>query len=208
MPSAAALQLDGPRHNPFEPELHDRDELPDAGLPPGLSLTTRKDRLELSYRWFSFQIVFLLVFALFWNGFMAAWYVIALPTGEWLIAVFGVVHLAVGVGLGYGALAGLLNRTKITLRSGKLAVWIGPLPWFGGKEGSTAELDQLYVVERRTRTKNGVQRRYDLTAQLQSGGDLVLVRGMGAPHLAQAMERRLEEILGIVDRAMPGEYAG
>lgn len=73
----------------------------------------------------------LMAFALFWNGFMVVWYSIAIWQRQWLMAAFGVLHLAVGIGLAYGALVTLLNTRRLVIDRDRLTWRNGPIPTRG-----------------------------------------------------------------------------
>ena len=89
--------------------------------------------LTVSYRWFTPALFFMVFFCLFWDGFMVMWYSIAISQilngqpAAWAMAAFGLLHLAVGVGITYSTIANFVNRTEVKLSGGMLTVRHGPM---------------------------------------------------------------------------------
>lgn len=92
----------------------------------------------------------MLGFALMWNTFMAVWYGIALSQGVWLMAVFGLLHLAVGIGVGYGALLGLFNTRRFVIANGDVSFRSGPIPARGNVEVRVDAVDGFAVHTKAT----------------------------------------------------------
>ena len=61
----------------------------------------------------------------------------------WIMKVFPIAHVAVGVGLTYYTVAGFVNSTVLRVSEGQLAVRQGPFPWPGNRTLHTSDLDQL-----------------------------------------------------------------
>lgn len=158
-------------------------------------------------RWFSpLKHLPMLLFALVWNGFMVFWYTMAAGGGApFLFFVFPIIHVAVGVGMAYGALTGLLNRTTVAVEGGKLSIRHHPLPWPGNREVPVDSLEQLYCTENVHRGKNGTTFSYDLKAALKDGTSTVLVKKIPEAEQALYIEQAVEDALDIIDVAMPGE---
>ncbi len=167
--------------------------------------------LVLSWSWRGTPLVFLVPFALFWNGFMVVWYAIALAEGEVLMALFGVLHLLVGVGLGYGALAALVNHTYVVISPRRLEVRHGPLRWRGARSLATEDIRQLYVRRRVHRGKDSTSTHYDVIAMLgERDGyteEEVLLSDVGEAR-ALWVEWRIEEALGIEDEEVEDAWTG
>src|SRR5262245_34370871 len=64
--------------------------------------------VTIEWRWFRpAQHLFALLFAVCWDAFLVFWYTTAAVSGgPWLVFVFPLIHVAVGVGITYGALSG------------------------------------------------------------------------------------------------------
>ncbi|MEZ4328450.1 MAG: hypothetical protein R3B40_24725 [Polyangiales bacterium] len=104
--------------------------------------TTRApSAFTLTRRWFQPHHVFLLFFCIAWDSFLVFWYSSAFGSdASWLMVVFPVAHVAVGVGLTYSVLAGFLNRTTLTLTADTLSVRHGPVPWRGNARFARSDL--------------------------------------------------------------------
>lgn len=173
--------------------------------------------LTISYRWFSPVSLFMVVFCLFWDGFMAVWYSIAIweiVNGQpmaWIMAAFGLLHLAVGVGITYSTFASFVNRTLIHVSGGNLTVRHGPLRWWGNQTLAVSDIKQLYCSEQFTRGSNddGLRQRgwwnYQLNALVQDNTKVTLLSGLREPEEALFLEERLEQKLGIPPQQVPGE---
>jgi len=97
--------------------------------PKEVSLQKQGDRLELSWRWFSWKYLPLVFFCVAWDSFLCFWYSMAFSTSApWIMIVFPIAHVAVGVGLTYYTLAGFLNRSQVILDRTSFSVTHGPLP--------------------------------------------------------------------------------
>lgn len=117
-----------------EPTLASGDTYRDATSRPRGTFTLRR-------RWFQPQHVFLLFFCIAWDSFLVFWYGSAFGTdAPWLMIVFPVAHVAVGVGLTYSVIAGFVNRTTLTLTSDALTVHHGPIPWRGNGSFARGEI--------------------------------------------------------------------
>lgn len=179
----------------------------DIGLPEHISLQDHGNYLEITRRWFSWQIIFTTVFAVFWDAFLVMWYATAFSQkGAPLMALlFPLLHVAVGVGISYFALAGWVNRTRILVSREDLAIRHGPLPWLGGQELKSASLRQLYSKEVVSYSKNGRSVQYQLHAITQEGRNLKLLSGLHSSEQALYIEQQIEKYLGIRDEAVKGE---
>lgn len=178
---------------------------PALPLPEQFKVVETPGRLDVRWRWFAPVHLFLLVFALFWNGFMVMWFSIALAQGITAMALFGSFHAIIGIGVGYGALAGLINSTRISLEGGLLSVRHGPLPWVGAGDWKKEDLAQLYGEQRVISGKNGRRTTFSLNAMLRDGRRVTLVKGLTDKTQALWLERALETRLQIVDAPVRGE---
>jgi hypothetical protein len=122
----------------------------------------------------------------------------------WIMVVFPIVHVAVGVGVTYSTLAGFINRTTLRLDSQKFSVQYDPLPWSGEVKVSVNELDQLYCKESSSSSDNGTFYSYQLCAILKDGRKLDLVKNLESPDLAAYLEQQIESWLRIPDREVAG----
>lgn len=176
-----------------------------APTPERWEVTGTGPDLSIRWRWFRASSLFLIPFALFWNGIlvtMAAGVSEGFRHPERLLVGLVVPHVWVGVGLAYACVANLLNSTTITSRFGRLTVKVGPLPWRGNRAFDANDLSQLFVVERRG---NRGATTFDVCAVTRDGRRQQLVN-LPQPDQAAFVERRVEQALGVVDRPVEGEY--
>lgn len=179
---------------------------PRVSLPKGFQVNQRGDSLEIVRRWLGPSAFFLLFFALFWNGFMLVWHAIALGTGQWTMSLFGLIHTAVGIGLGYYVLGLFINSTTIRAAAGELTVKSGPLPWSGNKTVPRTEVSQLYCKEKIHHGKNGASTTYGIEMVLSGNRRETLVKGLPNSDHALFIEQQIERHLGIVDVPVTGEF--
>lgn len=188
-----------------------QERVPMFGAPQPDAVTETRDEngLTLSYRWFSWIHLFLLMFCFVWDGFLFAWYSKALARGAAasdMVIWFPMLHVAVGIGLSYYTLAGLLNRTRIVVFGGELTVRHGPVPWLGNFTVSTADFLQLYREETiYTSSRGGRSASYHLSAVTQGNRKLRLVSNVPEADIALYLEQTIEEVLGLKDSKVAGE---
>jgi hypothetical protein len=203
---AAALEQEGGA--PARP--HRTPGAAAVSQPKGIKVEDWAGNLLISRRWFSLAFIFLAFFCAAWDGFLVFWYGLAFTEADtpWIMVVFPIGHLAVGVFLTYFTLCGLLNRTVIKVESGRLTIRHGPLPWPGNRDVDTADLDQLYCRRVIRNTSNGSSETYQLHVLTKSGQQMKLVSGLDGPEQALFLEQRIEQYLGIENRPVAGEYRG
>lgn len=183
--------------------FHPRPEIP---LPAGMQIQETMGGTMLSRRWFSPAVLFLIPFCIAWDSFLIFWYSMALSgKAPWIMAVFPIAHVAVGLGLTYYTLATLFNTTAIVAGRGNLGIQHGPLPWMGNVDLPTDNLNQLYCKEKINRGKNGPNYQYELWAATNDGGTRKLLGAGLTMEQALFIEQKLEHALGLKDRAMAGE---
>lgn len=178
-----------------------------APQPKGMTIEEDAHGVRIIRRWFRPAIIALLLFTLFWDGFMVVWFTIAITQGVWFMALFGLLHGAVGVGLSYSVVASFVNRTIIEINERELSIRHEPLPWPGNKTLPTLEVDQLYCQHTESHGKNGATHRYGVHARLRDGRAEELASFNDAQE-ALFLEQRVEQILGLEDEAVAGAYTG
>ena len=193
---------------------------PAVPLPDGLVLTVGQPappadyrsaaggsgELTLTRRWFGPQHLFMLFFCIAWDAFLVFWYGIAIKSGgPWIMFVFPIAHLAVGVGITYSALCGLLNRTVIQIKDGVLSVRHGPIPARGNRTIPVHEVRQLYTEE--VVGSKGAKT-YKLNAVVASGSAHALASDLSNPQQALFIERAVEDHLGLADQPVAGAFTG
>ena len=164
------------------------------------------DTLAVSWNWSRAGGVFLLLFSLFWCGFISVFFLAPTGDGEWIFKLFALPFLAIGIGMMYAAAGLLVNRTEILVHDGVLEIWHGPLPWKKPPAVETKNVSQLFVFERVKQGKYGPSYTYELQALQADGPVLVLLSGEQTPDTCRAVERLLETHLGIEDRRVEDEH--
>jgi hypothetical protein len=174
--------------------------------PAGFWVDERGDEVEIRWRWLKAKHVGMLFFCVAWDAFLFFWYSAAFGGhGPWLMIVFPIAHVAVGVGLTYSTLAGFLNRTRVLAGRGVLRIRHGPLPWKGNRTLSSRDIDQLYCIEKVTRGDESTSYRYTVRAQLKTGPEVDLISDLEESGQALFLEHELERFLDIADRPVAGE---
>lgn len=178
--------------------------------------------MTIRHRWFQWALLFLLFFAIAWDSFLVGWYwlLTAGPFGgdhgmpgpmKLIFFVFPIAHVAVGVGLTYFVLAGLLNSTVIRVADGMVSVRHGPIPWLGNLDVPIDGIEQLYC-QNKLRTKhdeNGhatTSMHYEVHAVID-GQKKKLLSGLHEADHALFVEQRLERFLRLENRPVPGEMS-
>ncbi|HET7228897.1 MAG TPA: hypothetical protein VFJ16_02715 [Longimicrobium sp.] len=180
---------------------------PLSGKPDRVVMSEGNGELTIAYRWFSPKFIFLTFFCIFWDGILLVWYATALASGAWLMALFPVLHVAVGIGLTYWVLCGYVNTTTIRLDGSRMSVRHHPLPWPGNRDYAFAQVAQLYCEEKVSRGRNGVSCTYNLGALLHDGKRKTVISGADSPDLPLFLEQHAEAWMRITDVPVAGEFA-
>jgi hypothetical protein len=189
----------GPRPIAFQ-------ERPPLALPPGMELHRTPNGVQITRRWFTLVVLFLIPFCIVWDGFLIAWYTTAFKIGAPTIAkLFPIIHLAVGIGMTYWTIASILNKTYITIERGELIITHRPLPWFGYRRIPGIMIDQIYAKSHVTHGKNGPRTDYQLWYVNSSGRHEKLHANNLTADQALYLEQQIELALRIKDRAITGE---
>jgi hypothetical protein len=178
---------------------------PKVQLPPSFKVERSGGGLMLERRWFTPVAFFLVFFCMFWDGFLVFWYAAGIASGEIIMLVFPLLHVAAGVGLTYYTAALFVNRTFVRAGGGRLSIEHKPLPWPGKRDLSTGTIRQLFCKEQVHKTKNGKRYSYQVHAKQSDGTDIIVVKGLAKPEEALFIEQELESFLRIEDRPVAGE---
>lgn len=167
------------------------DEI-EIGLPDKLELHNRGSHIEIVWKWFGWQIIFLTGFAVIWDGFLFVWYSMAFGAapsvgGINLMVLFPLLHVAVGLGFTYYVIAGWFNRTHILVSRGEIAVGHGPIPWPGSKLLPAADIKQVWASEQGSRSSDGPVT-YQVAAVTRGGRNVKLVTGLESREQALYIE--------------------
>ena len=164
------------------------------------------DELILRRSWFHPALFGLLFFCIAWDAFLIFWYSIAFFGGAnadgfgWIMIIFPIGHVAVGVGLTYYVLAGFLNRTTVVLDFEKLSITHGPIPWRGNRCLMREEILELELEFGNIQSSpaSGLTLPMTVSAHHQDGRQIVLLSAIPqrhaeyiAWHLADALKVKL-----------------
>ncbi|HEY9072086.1 MAG TPA: hypothetical protein VIV61_17640 [Candidatus Ozemobacteraceae bacterium] len=178
-------------------------------MPANLQAAVIGDTLHIRYKWFRPSILFLMFFAIAWDSFLVFWYSAAIFVSgpeKFIMLLFPIAHLAVGVAITYAVLCGLFNTTTVSVSRGALGIRHAPFSWgFGNILVPVGELDQLYCRSEKSHSKNGTTTTYSLHAILTNGKHLDLIKNLEDRDLASYLEYAIEGHLGIEDRPVSGE---
>lgn len=174
--------------------------LPDSPTYRSVGKPRDSGSLVITRRWFQFYHLFLIGFTIAWNSILMLWYAIGFTSdAPWMMLVLPLAHVAVGVGLTYSTLAGLLNRTTIRVADGMLEVKHGPIPWRGNVRVPVAALRQLYLRRTEHRGESGVSHTWDVRAETEDEASIALVSRLSQREQAEYIEWAIEQHLGIED---------
>jgi hypothetical protein len=174
--------------------------------PANVLIENDKQCVRMVQRWFSLKYIPMAFFAVAWDSFLVFWYSMALKSGApWIMVVFPLAHVAVGVGITYSTLAGFLNRTTIELNKTELSLFFDPLPWLGETTIKVADIKQFFCKEKQTSSKNGTTKTYELWVVTRDNKQKKLDSGLDNADTALFFEQQLENWLRIEDARVPGE---
>ena len=177
----------------------------DIGLPDKMDINHYDDYMHITRKWFGWSIIFMTVFAVVWNAFLFGFF-INVPSEAGLAAkLFPLIHVTVGIGISYYAVAGWLNKTNIYVSQHALEIQHKPLPWFGNKRLLVKDIKQLYSKEKISHSKNGTSVSYEVRVATNSGKDTKLLSGLETSEQALFIEQEIEKYLGIKNQPVRGE---
>jgi hypothetical protein len=180
--------------------------------PDNISITTRGSHTIIVRKWSSsiIQKLFLTFFCIAWDSFLVFWYSMAFSdiNAPWIMKVFPIGHVAVGIGLTYYVLTLYLNKTIITLTSSTLQIAHTPIYWPGNKKIDRSELSCLYVTKSNFGNNRNTQRSYSMFYIDQRNKKQKFLNNISDPQEALYLLKVLEDTLGIAHIEVAGEYVG
>ncbi|MBZ4416412.1 hypothetical protein [Myxococcus sp. RHSTA-1-4] len=189
------------------PTRASREPPPELPVPGGFDVEETGERTRISWSWFRMEYVFVGAWGLALDVFSTLLLVKGLsakyPPEPGALA-FLCVLLAGGVGLTYCALTGFLNTTTVDVRSDRLVIRHGPLPWPGNQDLPRHSLKQLHGRENARRPLFAWHGRgWDLNALDASGRELTLLSRLEEQAQVRFLEQVLETRLGSGTRYLP-----
>lgn len=161
------------------------------------------DRFVIVRSWFSPMLFAMVVFCLFWDGFLILWYAAAGRSANIVALIFPILHVTVGVFITYSTICGFVNKTFITLAGGTLTVRHGPLPWWGNTQMAASDIEQIFC---RQHIGNKGARTYRVIALEKGGAERFLLKDLPDAEQALFIEQALEARLGIIDVPVVGDF--
>jgi hypothetical protein len=179
------------------------------GLPtPATALRASEDEhgLRIEWGWFGLPAVGLMMGTAVWSTWIAGWAAAAVLLAGTALGVVMVlaalVHLLTTIALTWVAAAGLVDRTRVRVTEGALHVWHGPVPWPGPRRIPAARVQQVQVVPRTVRGRDGHRvELFDVVAGL-GDGRLPIARGSWSREAAEALAASVERWLGVRSEAV------
>ncbi len=168
-----------------------------------------RGRLVLRRSWLSSRSLVMVIVCILADVRMADWSWMS-SVRAWLpgfmFVVLPILQIAIGVAITYITVAGLINKTWITLADGALSIRHGPLPWVGNKTLAVADIELIYrekVDENRPFETSFL---YKLSATLSDGRDVELLDMLSSADEARFLEQCLDEQIRIPDAPVAGEF--
>lgn len=191
--------------------LSGKRDRPEIMLPPGFEAFTTLSTLDIEFSWkqTSQSLGFLIFFALFWNGILSVFVVTAIMSGTYGMILGCSVHLLIGICLTYYILTVLLNKTHILVSRREIQIEHGPLrlPFYPNRNIAASDLNQLFIKKYTNGKTNGRPNyAFSVTAQVRTGSNITLVKGLKRPEQATYIEQQIEKFLHIEDKAMAEEW--
>lgn len=190
-----------------------RSPAPPVPMPESFTVDRDAETLTITRRWYQAVQIFVVAFAVIWNA--VVWLIAFSSAGDPFVLVFLVPFFAAGAGVGYIALAGIVNRTTVQIADGTLCVSHAPLPWPGALCIPASAVTQLYTRESSTTTRSRrgshpsrTRTTYSYDVMVCHGTDhreQRLVAHLQHPNQALFIEYTVERYLGIIDRPIRGE---
>jgi hypothetical protein len=168
-----------------------------VALPKGLNCEKTIHGIQITRTWFTPAAIVLLLFCVFWNGFLLFEYWISPnPRMPGITQWVPILHVLIGVYLGYFAVASLVNRTHVSVDRGMLQIRHTPLPWPGSRKLGAAQIRQLYCKRHVTRNRNGPRFSWQLWAVTDASTHHRLLSRLQHEQ-ALYLEQELEKALGL-----------
>jgi len=120
-------------------------------IPEGLDVSQQADAVVIRRSWRNLMVLPVFLFLIPWFGFLGFWYYHAFTAKHSppMMFLFPLFHVAAGVGLGYFAVASLVNATNVSISTTSVSSKTGPLPWWGDRSVPAEAVRGLIVRERR-----------------------------------------------------------
>ena len=169
----------------------------DASAPDGIRVERSARGLRITRRWFTGSEHVMLGWAVVWFGLLS----IFLSLGGHPLDRFNLIPAAPGVGMAYAAIAHYLNHTLIDVSRSHLAVRHAALPWPGGKNFATRDIDRVCGETRKVHAKGHTVDARRIMMVRKNGGKKPLLSGL---ELSEYQMDFIVEAINEYLQALPG----
>jgi hypothetical protein len=177
-------------------------------MPARFQVSDTASGLIVTWRWFTPRLVSQALFCVIWDVLVFLGLTADHSKSQLEMMLSWLLFGGAAVWLTYTTLAGLLNRTRVEVRSGVLSIRHFPLPWPGNRDLPARDIEQLYCEERFGHSGKQTTVRYLVNAILRSDGRTVKPLGeLEQAQQALFLEQLIEQRLGIADQPVGGELA-
>jgi len=166
-------------------------------IPEGFELIETAQGKLIRRKWFSWAVIPVIFFAIVWDGFLIFWYGMALASdgkAPWIMILFPLGHVAVGVGITYFVICSFFNKTDILITSDEVGIITHPLPWPGNKRVPAHGIHDLRV---RHRFANRGQARFALMYVDGTNHERKLMSSISHHEQALFIEDKIREMLNL-----------
>lgn len=167
-------------------------------VPDRIEIATGTDSVVIRRSWRSWKIIVPgAIFAVVWDSFLFFWYFSALSKGgtPWLMIVFPLGHVAVGIGVTYFVISSIVNRTDIEISGQRVTVRTHPLPWFSDRDLASTEIVDTRIKYSYSSNRSGT---YELRYRTPSNREKKLVGGLTDDE-SEFIEYHIRTTLGLKD---------
>jgi hypothetical protein len=178
--------------------------------PDNITISSRGTETIIVRKWDApwIQKIGLTFFCIAWNSFLFFWYSQAFSddNAPWIMKVFPIGHVAVGVGLTYYLLTVYLNSSEFKITHSSFSIRHYPIYWPGGQEIQVSDIDCFYVTEGGMAQNNQVK--YPIFYINRENKKKKLLGNIGDPQESLFLVKEFEKALGIGHKEIAGEYLG
>ncbi len=178
-----------------------------VGLPERFSVDSAGGGLHIAFSKDRGSSSFMIVFLVFWFGFLIMWNVITISLGIYFMSAFSLIHVFAGLFFAHRTAATIFNTTDLRVDRTRLSVKSGPVPVGGALELPSSSVDQLFCTRKEHSNKGRRWNTYNVVAKTRDGREQTVLAGLETDRQALFIEQQIEKYLGIQDKAMPGELA-
>ncbi len=177
-------------------------------IPRGIEVLKMMTELNIDIKWRHSTNFFMMFFVIFWNMIILPFAIYAILAGEIIFLLGLSIHLLVGIGLIFWALAALFNTTYIVVDEKLISVQHRPFKLFYKEYNlDVNEIDQLYVKRYvNGRTNGNPNYAFALMINMKNKEEFQLLKGINKAPQAIFIEQQIEKFIGVKDKPMAGEF--